>query len=88
MAPAQKAGRSDNRKRGRPMAHIRDSDSFIVLRGRESRPQGEGMDKNMQPAKETSAGHVGSESRWQTSLWGIAKKAKEILMPEYGSEYS
>lgn len=31
----------------------------------------------MQPAKETSTGHVGSEARWQTSLRGIAKKAKE-----------
>lgn len=77
MAPVQKTGRPDNRKRGRPMAHIRDSDPFIVLRGRESRPRGEGMDKNTQSVKETSAGHVGSELRWQTSLQGIAKKATE-----------
>lgn len=59
------------------MIRIRDSDSFIVLRGWESRPHGEGMDKNMQPVKETSAGHAGSEVRWQTSLRGIAKKATE-----------
>lgn len=59
------------------MAHIRDSDSFIVLRGRESRPHGEGMNKNMQSAKETRAGHVGLEQRRQTSLQGIARKATE-----------
>lgn len=69
------------------MAHIRDSDPFIVLRGRESRPQGEGMDKNTQPAKETSAGHVGSEKRWQTSLRGIAKKAIENKTHRFGNLY-
>lgn len=69
------------------MVHIRDSDSFIVLRGRESRPQGEGMDRTMQLAKETSAGHVGSGIRWQTSLQGIAKKAKENKTHRFGSLY-
>lgn len=71
----RKEGRPDNRKRGRPTAHIRDSDSFIVLRGRESRSHGEGMDRNMKLAKETNAGHVGLDQRWQTSLRGIARKA-------------
>lgn len=69
------------------MAHIRDSDPFIVLGGRESRPQGEGMDKNTQPAKETSAGHVGSEKSWQTSLQGIAKKAAENKAHRFGNLY-
>lgn len=69
------------------MARIRDSDSFIVLGGRESRPQGEGMDRNMQPVKETSAGHVGSEVSWQTSLRGIAKKAKENKTHRFGNLY-
>jgi RNA-directed DNA polymerase len=87
MAPAWKSRRPDNRKRGRPMAHIRDSDSFIVLRGRESRPQGEGMNRNMQPVKETNAGHVGPGLRWQTSLRGIAKKAKENKTHRFGNLY-
>lgn len=69
------------------MAHIRDSDPFIVLRGRESRPHGEGMDKNTNLAKETSAGHVGLEQRWQTSLQGIAKKAKENKTHRFGNLY-
>jgi hypothetical protein len=50
---------------------IRKSDQLIVLRGRESRPHidgqralnGEGADKDMQLAKETSAGQAGSENR-------------------------
>ena len=79
--------RPDNRKRGRPIGNIRDSDSFIVLRGRESRLQGEGMDRNMQPVKETSAGHVGSEEHWQTSLRGIAKKAAENKNHRFGNLY-
>lgn len=69
------------------MAHIRDSDSFIVLRSRESRLHGEGMDRNMQPAKETSTGHVGSEKSWQTSLRGIAKKARENKTHRFGNLY-
>lgn len=69
------------------MAHIRDSDSFIVLGGRESRPQGEGMNRNTQPAKETSAGQVGLEQHWQTSLQGIAKKAKEDKNHRFGNLY-
>jgi predicted acetyltransferase len=51
MAPILKDRWLDNRKRGRPMAHIRDSDSFIVLRGRESRTHGEGIDKEYAACK-------------------------------------
>jgi hypothetical protein len=46
--------------------------SGIVLRGRESLPQGEGPDGSTQPAKETRAGHVGLDQHEQTSLRGIA----------------
>ncbi len=46
--------------------------SGIVLRGRESLPQGEGPDGNTQAAKETYAGHVGPDKRKQTSLRRIA----------------
>jgi RNA-directed DNA polymerase len=79
-----KAGQSKKRKAD---GIIRDSDSFIVLRGRESRPHGEGMDKSMQPVKETSAGHVGPEEHWQTSLRGIAKKATENKGHRFGNLY-
>ena len=41
----------------------------------------------MQLAKETSAGHVGSEVRWQTSLRGIAKKATENKTHQFGNLY-
>ncbi len=41
----------------------------------------------MQSAKEINAGHVGSESRWQTSLQGIAKKAKENKTHRFGNLY-
>ena len=41
----------------------------------------------MQPVKETSAGHVGSEVRWQTSLRGIAKKANENKTYRFGNLY-
>ena len=81
----KQVGRTIEKEEGQ--RHIRDSDSSIVLRGRESRPQGEGMDRNMQPVKETNAGHVGSETRWQTSLQGIAKKAKENKTHRFGNLY-
>jgi len=45
------------------------------------------MDRNMQPVKETSAGHVGSVVRWQTSLRGIAKKATESKTHQFGNLY-
>ena len=45
------------------------------------------MDKSMQPVKETSAGHVGSVVRWQTSLRGIAKKATENKTHQFGNLY-
>jgi len=41
----------------------------------------------MKLAKETSAGHVGSEVRWQTSLRGIAKKATENKTHQFGNLY-
>ena len=66
--------------------------SGIVLRGWESQPHGEGPDGSTQPAKETYAGHVGSElhkptsalascvalppASVQSSLRGIAIRAK------------
>ncbi|TGE36046.1 hypothetical protein E4K67_21130 [Desulfosporosinus fructosivorans] len=41
----------------------------------------------MQPVKETSTGHVGSEICWQTSLRGIAKKATENKTHRFGNLY-
>lgn len=69
------------------MAHIRDSDSFIVLRDRESRLQGEGMDRNTQLAKDTYTRRVGLEKGRQTSLQGIARKAKEDKYHRFGNLY-
>ena len=48
--------------------------SGIVLRGWESQPHGEGPDRSTQLAKETYAGHVGSDNHKPTSLRGIANK--------------
>lgn len=53
----------------------RESDSLIVLRGRESRPQGEAVNRSSQPAKDTAAGHAGPDVVLSTSLQGIADKA-------------
>ncbi|WP_438348009.1 hypothetical protein ACP8HI_20490 [Paenibacillus sp. FA6] len=66
---------------------IRESDLFIVLRDRESRLHGEGIDKNMKLVKETYAGHVGLEHRRQTSLQGIARKARRNQTHRYGNVY-
>ncbi len=51
--------------------------SGIVVGGRESRPRGEGPDGSTQRAKETHAGHAGSEQHEPTSLRAIANRAKE-----------
>ena len=87
MALVIKTGKAGQSKKRKADGINRDSDSFIVLRGRESRSYGEGMDRNMQPVKETSAGRVGSEVRWQTSLRGIAKKATENKTHRFGNLY-
>ena len=50
-----KGGRASQRNEGGPTAG-RKSDPLRVLRGRESRLQGEGADRNTQPAQETWAG--------------------------------
>ncbi len=50
-----------------------ESDHLIVLRGRESRPRGEGGDGGTEPAQDTCAGHAGPEYRKPTSLQGIAR---------------
>ena len=54
----------------------RESDPLVVLSGRESRPQGEAVDRGSQPAQETGAGHDGPDTRLPTSLRGIANKAR------------
>ena len=59
---------------------LRESDPLVVLGGRESRPQGEAVDKGSQHAKETGAGHVGSDKRLPTSLQAIANKAKSSII--------
>ena len=61
----------------------RESDQPIVLRGRESRPHGEGADRYTQPAKETLPGHGGSDTAMPTSLLGIANKVKNQKQPRY-----
>ncbi|WP_205700023.1 group II intron reverse transcriptase/maturase [Cohnella luojiensis] len=87
MAPLkiQTVGRTIEKEEDR--RHIRDSDPFIVLGRRESRLQGEGMDRNTQLAKETRAGHVGSELHGQTSLQGITKKATKDRTHRFGNLY-
>ena len=51
--------------------------SGIVVGDGESPLHGEGPDGSTQPAKETRAGHAGSGKHVQTSLRGIANRAKE-----------
>jgi len=51
--------------------------SGIVVGGRESRPHGEGPDGSTQLAKETRAGHAGSDQHEPTSLQALANRAKE-----------
>ena len=65
--------------RGAPRT-ARTSDPLVVLGGRESRPQGEAVDRGSQPAQETGAGHDGPETRLPTSLRGIANKAQRRLL--------
>lgn len=55
------SGRPDRAKRGGSMAE-EESDRFVVLRGRESRPHGEGTDSDTQPVQETFAGQTGSDN--------------------------
>jgi RNA-directed DNA polymerase len=50
--------------------------SGIVVGDGESPSQGEGPDGSTQPAKETRAGHVGSDPHEPTSLRAIAKRAQ------------
>lgn len=69
---------SENHAPGRPETAARPWGvlSGIVLGARESRVHGEGPDGSTQPAKETRAGHVGSDHHGPTSLRGIADRAK------------
>lgn len=46
-------------------------------RRRESRSQGKGVYKVVQPTKDTRTGHAELENTMQTSLWGIANKAAQ-----------
>lgn len=69
-------GKPSQQKEGR-LTGYRESDPLVVLGGRENRPQGEAVDKDSQHAKETGAGHVGSDKRLPTSLQAIANKAKK-----------
>jgi len=71
----QEPGRRDRPNEGTPKAH-RESDSPIVLGGRESRPQGEAANGDTKPAKETGAGQAGPGIDLPTSLRGIANKAQ------------
>jgi hypothetical protein len=54
----------------------RESDPLVELSGRESRPQGEAVDRGSQPAQETGAGPDGPDTRLPTSLRGIADKVR------------
>ncbi len=56
---------------------LQSSDQLIVLRGRESRLHGEGVDRDMNLTKETLARHVGLDKLMQTSLREIEQKAKK-----------
>ena len=61
--------------------------SGILLRGWESQPQGEGPDGSTQLAKETYAGHAGSDHHKPTSLQGIAIRAKACQHQRFRNLY-
>lgn len=65
-----------------------ESDSFIVLRGRESLLQREGMDKHMQHSQETASGTKRPDRLLPTSLRAIASKAKAEPKHRFGGLYS
>ena len=71
----QEPGRRDRPNEGAATAH-RESDSPIVLGGRESRSQGEAANRDTKPAKETGAGQAGPGIDLPTSLRGIANRAQ------------
>ena len=58
LVPAR-AGRRSRPKEGEPKTSW-ESDQLVVLRGRESRAQGEGADVDTKPAKETLTEHEGT----------------------------
>jgi hypothetical protein len=64
----------------------RESERFIVLGGRESRPHGEGTAKPSQPAKETAPGSR-PDILLPTSLQEIAIKAKRSKSYRAGGLY-
>lgn len=65
-----------------------ESDSFVVLRGRESLPQGEGMDRHTKHSQETAAGTKRPERLLPTSLRAIASKARADSKHRFGGLYS
>jgi RNA-directed DNA polymerase len=81
-----KIGRPDNKKEGRPTAS-RESERFIVLGGRESRPHGEGSAKPSQSAQETAPGSR-PDMLLPTSVREIARKAKRSTSYRAGGLYS
>ena len=66
---------------------FRESDPLMVLGGRESRSQGDAVDRGSQPAKETGAGHDGPGKRLPTSLRGIADKARRAPKHRFRNLY-
>jgi len=71
-----KSGRCDDSRVDQSAIYPRGVLSGILLRGWESQPHGEGPDGSTQLAKETYAGHAGSDHHKQTSLQGITIRAK------------
>ena len=78
-----KAGQSKKRKAD----GIHQGFGFIHSTPRAGKPFTWGRDGQKYAACKTSAGHVGPRKCWQTSLWGIAKKATENKEHRFGNLY-
>ena len=70
------------------MATAWESDSFIVLRGGESPPHGEGMDGHTKSSTHTAAGKERPERLLPSALKAIAGKAKADASHRFGGLYS
>ena len=74
----------------RPLSAYWESDHLGVLRGRESRPHGEGGDGETQPSQETCAGHAGPEPQANLTEGNShllrGRSAEASLIEEPGAE--
>ena len=80
-SPLLTRGRTSQPNEGRLMAE-RESDPLVVLGGWESHLQGEGVDRNTPPAKETWAGHERPDQPCQPHCWLSDRRQLDRLLAD------